>query len=118
MCVGIIFVSVVGYGALRLLYRDINKLQNQDPPEIAGDLYIYKSMSIQKGKFIKSVAIGNEKYIGHFIMAELKHEIELWRRAAARVSVVSREESIMKALFQQKAAQRENALIRQLYRMR
>lgn len=84
MCVGIIFVSVVGYGALRLLYRDINKLQNQDPPEIA----------------------------------ELKHEIELWRRAAARVSVVSREESIMKALFQQKAAQRENALIRQLYRMR
>lgn len=51
-------------------------------------------------------------------MAELKHEIELWRRAAARVSVVSREESIMKALFQQKAAQRENALIRQLYRMR
>lgn len=49
---------------------------------------------------------------------ELKHEIELWRRAAARVSVVSREESIMKALFQQKAVQRENALIKQLYRMR
>ncbi|XP_052675564.1 P protein-like [Crassostrea angulata] len=84
MCVGIIFVGFVGYGALRLLYRDINKLQNQDPPEIA----------------------------------ELKHEIELWRRAAARVSVVSREESIMKALFQQKAVQRENALIKQLYRMR
>lgn len=36
MCVGIIFVGFVGYGALRLLYRDINKLQNQDPPEIAG----------------------------------------------------------------------------------
>ncbi|XP_048775798.1 P protein-like [Ostrea edulis] len=84
MCVGIIFVSIVGYGALRFLYRDINKLQNQDPPEIA----------------------------------ELKHEIELWKRAAARVSVVSREESIMKALFHQKAAQRENALIRQLYRMK
>lgn len=36
MCVGIVFVGFVGYGALRLLYRDINKLQNQDPPEIAG----------------------------------------------------------------------------------
>ncbi|XP_061164126.1 P protein-like [Saccostrea echinata] len=84
MFVGIIFVSVVGYGALRFLYRDITKLQNQDPPEIA----------------------------------ELKHEIDLWKRAAARVSVVSREESIMKALFQQKAAQRENALIRQIYRMK
>lgn len=48
MCVGIIFVSVVGYGALRLLYRDINKLQNQDPPEIAGDVHVWisKSMSI------------------------------------------------------------------------
>ena len=66
----------------------------------------------------KCGTIGTEKYFEHFSMAELKHEIELWRRAAARVSVVSREESIMKALFQQKAAQRENALIRQLYRMR
>ncbi|XP_062613967.1 P protein-like isoform X2 [Saccostrea cucullata] len=84
MFVGILFVSIVGYGALRFLYRDITKLQNQDPPEIA----------------------------------ELKHEIDLWKRAAARVSVVSREESIMKALFQQKAAQRENALIRQIYRMK
>lgn len=37
MCVGIVFVGFVGYGALRLLYRDINKLQNQDPPEIAGN---------------------------------------------------------------------------------
>lgn len=37
MCVGIIFVGFVGYGALRLLYRDINKLKNQDPPEIAGN---------------------------------------------------------------------------------
>lgn len=37
MCVGIIFVGFVGYAALRLLYRDINKLKNQDPPEIAGN---------------------------------------------------------------------------------
>ncbi|KAK3099314.1 hypothetical protein FSP39_002532 [Pinctada imbricata] len=51
-------------------------------------------------------------------IAELKHEIELWKRAAARVSIATREESIMKALFMQKAAQRENALIRKMYRQK
>ncbi|XP_060073319.1 P protein-like [Ylistrum balloti] len=51
-------------------------------------------------------------------ISELKHEIELWKKAAARVSVVSREESIMKALFLQKSAQRENTLVRRLYRIK
>ncbi|KAJ8297878.1 hypothetical protein KUTeg_024409 [Tegillarca granosa] len=51
-----------------------------------------------------------------FVCYELKHEIHTWKRAAARVSVASREESIMRALFMQKAAQRENTLIRQIYK--
>ncbi|XP_069130370.1 P protein-like [Argopecten irradians] len=82
MAVGIVFVSFAGYAALRFYYRNMDSLQNKDPPEIA----------------------------------ELKHEIELWKKAAARVSVATREESIMKALFLQKSVQRENNLVRRLYR--
>ncbi|OWF54997.1 P protein [Mizuhopecten yessoensis] len=84
MTVGIVFVAFAGYGALRIYYRNMDSLQNKDPPEIA----------------------------------ELKHEIDLWKKAAARVSVATREESIMKALFLQKATQRENSLVRRLYRIK
>ena len=48
----------------------------------------------------------------------MRHEINVWRRAAARVNIASREESIMKALFLQKATEKENALIRLMYNMR
>jgi hypothetical protein len=48
----------------------------------------------------------------------MKHEINLWKRAAARVNIASREESIMKALFLQKATEKENALVRLIYNMR
>lgn len=82
MAIGIVFVTFVCYGMLRLYYRKMESLQNKDPLEVA----------------------------------ELKHEIHTWKRAAARVSVASREESIMRALFMQKAAQRENTLIRQIYK--
>ncbi|XP_033743295.1 P protein-like [Pecten maximus] len=84
MTVGIVFVAIAGYAALRFYYRNMDSLQNKDPPEIA----------------------------------ELKHEIDLWKKAAARVSVATREESIMKALFMQKSAQRENSLVRRLYRIK
>ncbi|GFS05033.1 P protein [Elysia marginata] len=33
---GIVIICFIGYGVLRLYYRDINYLQNKDPPEIAG----------------------------------------------------------------------------------
>ncbi|KAL5011987.1 hypothetical protein ScPMuIL_010538 [Solemya velum] len=46
---------------------------------------------------------------------ELKHEIGLWRRAADRISVATREESIMKALFLQRTTVLENQYIRHLY---
>lgn len=49
---------------------------------------------------------------------EMKHEINVWKRAAARVNIASREESIMKALFMQKATEKENAVIRLMYNMR
>ncbi|PVD34460.1 hypothetical protein C0Q70_05735 [Pomacea canaliculata] len=51
-------------------------------------------------------------------IAELQHEIEMWRRAASRVVVVTREETLMRALFLQKVAEQENQLNRTLHRKR
>ncbi|KAK6173378.1 hypothetical protein SNE40_016843 [Patella caerulea] len=47
---------------------------------------------------------------------ELKHEIGLWKRAAARISVATREESVMKVLFLQKSVELENILSRKLHK--
>ena len=33
---GIVFICFIGYGVLRIYYRDMNVLQRKDPPEIAG----------------------------------------------------------------------------------
>ncbi|CAG2203180.1 OCA2 [Mytilus edulis] len=81
---GIILVSFVGYGVMRLFYTKMDSLENPEPIDVA----------------------------------EMRHEINVWRRAAARVNIASREESIMKALFLQKATEKENALIRLMYNMR
>ncbi|XP_064609806.1 P protein-like [Liolophura sinensis] len=34
MVVGIVFISIAGYGLLRVFYRNVKLLQNQDPPEL------------------------------------------------------------------------------------
>ncbi|CAC5387227.1 P protein [Mytilus coruscus] len=81
---GIVLVSFVGYGVMRLFYTKMDSLENPEPIDVA----------------------------------EMRHEINVWRRAAARVNIASREESIMKALFLQKATEKENALIRLMYNMR
>lgn len=36
MAVGIFFVAFAGYGFVRIYYRNMESLQNKDPPEIAG----------------------------------------------------------------------------------
>ncbi|XP_067661617.1 P protein-like [Haliotis asinina] len=81
---GIIFVSVGGYGLLRVYYRNIENLKNQEPPEVI----------------------------------ELRREIELWRKTAFRVGMLTREESIVKALIQQKTAELETTLSRTLLKRR
>lgn len=84
MMVGIVFVSLAGYGLLRLFYRNMQDLENKDPIEIT----------------------------------ELRHEIDMWRRAAKRIVAISREEKIMQAIFLQKVAQLENKLVKQIYKMK
>ncbi|XP_071087782.1 P protein-like isoform X2 [Haliotis cracherodii] len=81
---GIVFVSVGGYGLLRVYYRNIENLKNQEPPEVI----------------------------------ELRREIELWRKTAFRVGMLTREESIVKALIQQKTAELETTLNRTLHKRR
>lgn len=86
MCVGIVFVGFVGYGALRLLYRDINKLQNQDPPEIAGTcntinpgvFKTYKKLSTRENCMVFCL-LQMLKYISWFI----KRRVEARDRAVA-----------------------------------
>ncbi|KAL8597042.1 hypothetical protein ACOMHN_055635 [Nucella lapillus] len=51
-------------------------------------------------------------------IADLKHEIDMWRRAASRLVVVTREETLMRALFLKKAVELENVLNRTLHRRR
>ncbi|KAL8599864.1 hypothetical protein ACOMHN_038437 [Nucella lapillus] len=51
-------------------------------------------------------------------ISELHHEIDMWRRAASRMVVVTREETLLRALFLQKAAELENLLTNRLSRMR
>ncbi|XP_053400059.1 P protein-like isoform X2 [Mercenaria mercenaria] len=84
MIVGIIFVSLAGYGLLRLFYRNMEDLENKDPVEIT----------------------------------ELRHEIDMWRRAAKRIVAISREEKIMQAIFLQRVAELENKLVKQIYKMK
>ncbi|ESO95247.1 hypothetical protein LOTGIDRAFT_180671 [Lottia gigantea] len=48
----------------------------------------------------------------------LRHEIGLWKKAASRISVVTREESVMRVLFLQKSVELENELNRELHRQR
>ncbi|RUS78589.1 hypothetical protein EGW08_013657 [Elysia chlorotica] len=81
---GIVIVCFIGYGVLRLYYRDMNQLQNKDPPEIA----------------------------------EIKHEVAMWRRAAGRLNVITREETLMKALFLQKSVEMEHNLNKILHKQR
>ena len=45
MVIGIIFVTLVGYGFMRLYYRNMQQLSNADPPEIAG-VSVYLSVSV------------------------------------------------------------------------
>jgi len=37
MFVGIIFVSLASYALLRLVYRNMEDLENKDPPEVTGE---------------------------------------------------------------------------------
>ncbi|XP_076467819.1 P protein-like [Babylonia areolata] len=50
--------------------------------------------------------------------AELIHEIDIWRRAASRMVVMTREESLMRALFLQTAAEKETILTRIRHKLR
>ncbi|XP_072171093.1 P protein-like [Diadema setosum] len=49
---------------------------------------------------------------------ELKHEIEVWRQAATRIMVASKEESTVKALLLQKVYQLETQLRNRIYQSR
>ncbi|KAL3878959.1 hypothetical protein ACJMK2_031283 [Sinanodonta woodiana] len=49
---------------------------------------------------------------------ELKKEIQSWDRAAHRITVVTREESLMKALFLQRKVILENKLTRKIYQLK
>ncbi|BFZ14979.1 hypothetical protein BsWGS_18018 [Bradybaena similaris] len=51
-------------------------------------------------------------------IAEMKHEQAMWVRAAGRIQVVTREETLMRALFMQKAVETEHALHKTLHRRR
>ncbi|KAK7097317.1 P protein-like isoform X2 [Littorina saxatilis] len=51
-------------------------------------------------------------------IAELNHEIQIWRRAASRLVVVTREETLMRALFLQKAVELENLKNKTIHRKR
>ncbi|XP_041357544.1 P protein-like [Gigantopelta aegis] len=84
LTIGIILIAVVGYGFLRIYYRKVEFLKNEESPEIM----------------------------------ELRHEIGLWKKASLRISAVTREESVMKALILQKTAELENALSRSLHKRR
>ncbi|XP_055894217.1 P protein-like isoform X1 [Biomphalaria glabrata] len=81
---GIVFVSLAGYGLLRLYYRQIDRLKNKDPQDIA----------------------------------EMKHEIAMWRKAAMRLQVITREETVMRALFLQKALQIEHTMNKIIFKGR
>ncbi|XP_052279037.1 P protein-like isoform X2 [Dreissena polymorpha] len=50
-------------------------------------------------------------------ISELRHEIEMWRRAAMRIVAVSREEKVMQAMFLQRVAELENQLVKAMYKM-
>ncbi|WAQ98954.1 P-like protein [Mya arenaria] len=84
MTVGIVFVSIVSYGLLRFIYRNMQDLENKDSIEVA----------------------------------ELRHEIEMWRRAAMRIVAISREEKIMQAIFLQRVAELENQQVKALYKIK
>ncbi|XP_013390140.1 P protein-like isoform X2 [Lingula anatina] len=49
-------------------------------------------------------------------IAELKHEIKVWRRSAKRIASVTREESVVKALLMQKVVTLENLVKKKLYK--
>ncbi|KAH9494559.1 protein kinase [Bulinus truncatus] len=51
-------------------------------------------------------------------IAEMKHEIAMWRKAAMRLQVITREETLMRALFLQKALQIEHTLNKMLHKGR
>ncbi|XP_074650858.1 P protein-like [Tubulanus polymorphus] len=51
-------------------------------------------------------------------ISELKHEIEIWRRSATRIVIASREESMVKALLQQKVVGLENLLRKKMLKSR
>ncbi|XP_012940929.1 P protein [Aplysia californica] len=81
---GIVLICFVGYGLLRLYYRNMDELKNKDPPDIS----------------------------------EMKQEISMWRLTASRLQTVTREETLMKALFLQKAVEMEHVMYKTLHRMR
>ncbi|XP_074651644.1 P protein-like [Tubulanus polymorphus] len=51
-------------------------------------------------------------------ISELKHEIEIWRRSAMRIVIASREESIVKALLQEKVVGLEDLLRKKMLNSR
>ncbi|KAL4230875.1 protein kinase [Mactra antiquata] len=51
-------------------------------------------------------------------ISELKHEIDMWKKAALRIVPISREERVMQALFLQRVAELENKLVKQIYKMK
>ncbi|CAL1545124.1 unnamed protein product [Lymnaea stagnalis] len=51
-------------------------------------------------------------------IAEMKHEVAMWKRAASRQQVITRDEMVMKALFLQKAVEIEHAMNKTLLRRR
>ena len=50
------------------------------------------------------------------MIVELKHEIEIWKRAENSITVASREENTVKALLKQKVVTLENILQQKLYK--
>ena len=51
-----------------------------------------------------------------FIFSELRHEIDIWKRAENSITVASREENTVKALLKQKVVTLENILQQKLYK--
>ncbi|XP_060603939.1 P protein-like isoform X2 [Ruditapes philippinarum] len=51
-------------------------------------------------------------------ITELRHEIDMWKRAAKRIVAISREEKVMQAIFLQRVAELENKLVKQIYKMK
>jgi ABC-type phosphate/phosphonate transport system ATPase subunit len=52
------------------------------------------------------------------LFLELRHEIDMWKRAAKRIVAISREEKVMQAIFLQRVAELENKLVKQIYKMK